>query len=507
MNNVVPIKRALISVSDKSGLAQLVSALSTAQVEIVSTGSTAATIRELGATVTEVSQVTQFAEMLDGRVKTLHPNIHAGILADKTNASHLAQLTSAGIAPFDLVVVNLYPFEKTIAADAEFAESIENIDIGGPAMVRAAAKNFNSVAVVTDPSQYELVIAQVKSGGFSYQVRLELAKAAFAHTAKYDSAIATWLAKSDMGFVSLVGTKSQDLRYGENPQQPAALYRSSAQGIAGASQLQGKELSFNNLVDADAAWRAAHEHQGPTVAIIKHTNPCGLATAETISAAYQKAHECDPVSAFGAVIATNREVDEDFAILNAEIFTEVIAAPSFSPAALAKFANRKNLRLLQVTTGADDFEIKQISGGFLVQHTDNFNSEGDHGANWKLVSGNPASTEVLADLAFAWRSVRAVKSNAIVLAKNSATVGIGMGQVNRVDSVRLAVSRAGERASGAVAASDAFFPFADGVAELIAAGVTAIVQPGGSMRDEEVIAAATAAGITMYLTGVRHFWH
>ncbi len=365
MNNVLPIKRALISVSDKSGLAQLVSALSSAQVEIVSTGSTAATIRDLGATVTEVSQVTQFTEMLDGRVKTLHPNIHAGILADKTNASHLAQLSSAGISTFDLVVVNLYPFEKTIAAGAEFAESIENIDIGGPAMVRAAAKNFYSVAVVTDPAQYGLVIAQLESGGFSYQVRLELAKAAFAHTAKYDSAIASWLAKSDMGFVNLVGTKSQDLRYGENPQQPAALYRSSAQGIAGASQIQGKELSFNNLVDADAAWRAAHEHQGPTVAIIKHTNPCGLATAETISAAYQKAHECDPVSAFGAVIATNREVDEDFAILNSEIFTEVIAAPSFSPAALAKFANRKNLRLLQVTPGADEFEIKQISGGFL----------------------------------------------------------------------------------------------------------------------------------------------
>ena len=507
MTDLLPIKRALISVSDKSGLAELVTALISAKVEIVSTGSTAAKIRELGAAVTDVSKVTNFAEMLDGRVKTLHPNIHAGILADKSNSSHLAQLQSAGIATFDLVVVNLYPFTQTIAAGADFATAIENIDIGGPAMVRAAAKNFNSIAVVTDPSQYELVIAQLSGGGFSYDSRLELAKAAFVHTAKYDSAIATWLTKAEMGFVSLVGSKTQDLRYGENPQQHAALYQSSNDGIAGARQLQGKELSFNNLVDADAAWRAAQEHLEPTVAIIKHTNPCGLATAETITAAYLKAHDCDPISAFGAVIATNREVDEEFANHNADIFTEVIAAPSFSTAALEKFASRKNLRLLQVTAGADPIEIKQISGGFLVQQPDHFQSPGDDQSNWKLVSGSAANDEVLADLQFAWRSVRAVKSNAIVLAKDLATVGIGMGQVNRVDSVRLAVSRAGDRAHGAVAASDAFFPFADGVSELIAAGVTAIVQPGGSVRDVEVIAAAAEAGITMYLTGVRHFWH
>jgi phosphoribosylaminoimidazolecarboxamide formyltransferase/IMP cyclohydrolase len=361
--------------------------------------------------------------------------------------------------------------------------------------------------VVTDPEQYGLVIEQLASGGFSYETRLDLAKAAFAHTAKYDSAIATWLTKSEMGFVSLVGSKTQDLRYGENPQQHAALYLTSNYGIAGAKQLQGKDLSFNNLVDADAAWRAAQAHLEPTVAIIKHTNPCGLATAKTIAAAYRKAHDCDPVSAFGAVIATNREVDEEFASLNSEIFTEVIAAPSFSTTALEIFANRKNLRLLQVTAGSDPIEIKQISGGFLVQQPDHFQSAGDESANWQLVSGSPATDLVLADLQFAWRSARAVKSNAIVLAKDLATVGIGMGQVNRVDSVRLAVSRAGDRAHGAVAASDAFFPFADGVSELIAAGVRAIVQPGGSVRDPEVIAAAAEAGITMYLTGVRHFWH
>jgi len=507
MTNLLPITRALISVSNKSGLAELVTALISAKVEIVSTGSTAAKIRELGAEVTDVSKVTNFAEMLDGRVKTLHPNIHAGILADKSNSSHLAQLQSADIAAFDLVVVNLYPFSQTIAAGADFATAIENIDIGGPAMVRAAAKNFNSIAVVTDPEQYGLVIEQLASGGFSYETRLDLAKAAFAHTAKYDSAIATWLTKSEMGFVSLVGSKTQDLRYGENPQQHAALYLTSNYGIAGAKQLQGKDLSFNNLVDADAAWRAAQAHLEPTVAIIKHTNPCGLATAKTIAAAYRKAHDCDPVSAFGAVIATNREVDEEFASLNSEIFTEVIAAPSFSTTALEIFANRKNLRLLQVTAGSDPIEIKQISGGFLVQQPDHFQSAGDESANWQLVSGSPATDLVLADLQFAWRSARAVKSNAIVLAKDLATVGIGMGQVNRVDSVRLAVSRAGDRAHGAVAASDAFFPFADGVSELIAAGVRAIVQPGGSVRDPEVIAAAAEAGITMYLTGVRHFWH
>jgi phosphoribosylaminoimidazolecarboxamide formyltransferase/IMP cyclohydrolase len=508
MTQLLPIRRALISVSNKSGIEQLVAKLRSSNVELVSTGSTAALIRELGHEVTEVAEITQVPEMLDGRVKTLHPNIHAGILADKTNPAHIAQLQQLGIAAFDLVVVNLYPFVETVASNADFATIIENIDIGGPAMVRAAAKNFNSIAVLTDPAQYELAIAAITAGGFDYETRLLLAKAAFSHTATYDSAIASWLAKSDLSFIALTGSKKQDLRYGENPQQRAAVYQSGSNtGIANAVQLQGKELSFNNLVDADAAWRAVQEHETPTVAIIKHTNPCGIATASVISEAYLNAHNCDPVSAFGSVIAANVEIDEQFAKQNAEIFTEVIVAPSFTPRALELFSARKNLRLLQVTAASEELEIKPISGGFLVQQVDGYKNSGDQIENWELVAGEKATAAQLQDLSFAWRSVRAVKSNAIVLVKNQATVGIGMGQVNRVDSVRLAVNRASDRASGAVAASDAFFPFADGVAELIAAGVSAIVQPGGSVRDAEVIAAAKAAGITMYLTGTRHFWH
>ena len=507
MNSTLIVKRALISVSDKSGLEILVPALSSAGIEMVSTGSTAARIRELGGAVIEVAEVTNSAEMLDGRVKTLHPRIHAGILAAKDNPKHLSQLADQKIAPFDLVVVNLYPFTKTVAAEADHAEIIENIDIGGPTLIRAAAKNFSSVAVVTSPSQYSMVITALQNGGFSYDLRAELAKLAFIHTATYDNAIANWMSRDDGSYVSISGNKKQSLRYGENPQQSATLYQSTSGGIASAIQLQGKELSFNNLVDADAALRAVSDHLEATVAIIKHTNPCGIATAGSIAAAYQRAHDCDPVSAFGSVIAANREIDETFAELNAEIFTEVIVAPSYSLAALEIFSSRKNLRLLQVNTTGENLDIKMISGGFLAQNFDNFDSPGDDPSNWELVSGAPASALVLADLQFAWRSVRAVKSNAIVLAKSGATVGIGMGQVNRVDSVRLAISRAGDRATNSVAASDAFFPFADGVVELIAAGVSAIVQPGGSVRDEEVIAAANAAGVTMYLTGVRHFWH
>ncbi len=508
MAKLLPIKRALISVSDKSELAALIELLRNANVEIISTGSTAARIRELGHAVTEVAEVTKVAEMLDGRVKTLHPNIHGGLLADKGNQEHLAQLANLNIQPFDLLVVNLYPFIETVAQGANFETVIENIDIGGPAMIRAAAKNFNSIAVLTNPNQYSLVEAALNSGGFNYETRLQLAKAAFSHTAIYDSAIATWLASEDLSFAGLIGVKAQDLRYGENPQQSAALYRSAGGvGIANAVQLQGKELSFNNLVDADAAWRAVAEHDGSAVAIIKHTNPCGIATDDSLVAAYLKAHQCDPVSAFGSVIAANSEINEDFAISNAEIFTEVIVAPSFSPQALTLFAKRKNLRLLKVSPAPLTPEFKQISGGFLVQQVDSYSNREDEVQNWKLVAGAPASATQLKDLAFAWRSVRAVKSNAIVLVADQATVGIGMGQVNRVDSVRLAVRRADQRAIGAVAASDAFFPFADGVTELITAGVVAIVQPGGSVRDAEVIAAAQAAGITMYLTGIRHFWH
>ena len=508
MVNLLPIKRALISVSDKSELADLVKLLRSAGVELVSTGSTAAMIRELGHEVTEVAEVTKVAEMLDGRVKTLHPNIHGGLLADKDNQAHLAQLAQLNIQPFDLLVVNLYPFIQTVAQGADFETVIENIDIGGPAMIRAAAKNFNSIAVLTNPDQYSLVEAALSNGGFDYETRLQLAKTAFSHTAIYDSAIASWLAGADLSFAGLVGVKAADLRYGENTQQSAALYRAAGGvGIANAIQLQGKELSFNNLVDADAAWRAVAEHEGTTVAIIKHTNPCGIATDNSLAAAYLKAHQCDPVSAFGSVIAANIEIDEEFAISNAEIFTEVIVAPSFSAKALALFAKRKNLRLLKISTAPLTPEFKQISGGFLVQQVDSYSNIEDEVQNWKLVAGAPASAAQLKDLNFAWRSVRAVKSNAIVLAANQATVGIGMGQVNRVDSVRLAVSRASQRAVGAVAASDAFFPFADGVTELIEAGVVAIVHPGGSVRDAEVIVAAQAAGITMYLTGIRHFWH
>lgn len=504
---MMPIKRALVSVSNKSGLDKLVTALADAGVEIVSTGSTAATIKDLGISVTEVATVTQVPEMLDGRVKTLHPNIHGGILADKSNPDHLAQLADLGIEPFDLLVVNLYPFQQTVAAGKDFETTIENIDIGGPAMVRAAAKNFNSIAVVTSPDQYDLVLQALTAGGFTAETKLELAKAAFIHTATYDAAIAKWLTKSDQQFLSLSGSKTQDLRYGENPQQRAAVYRTDQGGIAAAAQLQGKDLSFNNLVDADAAWRAALDHDQPAVAIIKHANPCGIAVADQLSEAYLKAHNCDPVSAFGGVIATNRIIDEDFARQNIEIFTEVIVAPDFTPSALQIFASKKNLRLLKVEPIDQHLEIKQISGGFLAQQLDSYQNSADQSVNWKLVSGQPALAEQLRDLEFAWRVIRAVKSNAIVLAKDLGTVGVGMGQVNRVDSVRLAITRAAERAAGSVAASDAFFPFADGVVELIQAGVSAIVQPGGSVRDQEVIDAAKAANVTMYFTGIRHFWH
>jgi len=507
MISKLTIKRALISVSDKADLEKLVTRLAELGVELISTGNTAKIIRELGYPVTEVSELTQVPEMLDGRVKTLHPKIHAGILADKSNPKHLAQLAEFGIATFDLVVINLYPFEQTVAKGADFATSIENIDIGGPAMVRGAAKNFASIAVVTNPKQYQFVLEDLVDGAIDYETRVRLAKEAFAHTANYDQTVASWFVNPDQEQLFVSGVKVQDLRYGENPQQKATLYRTSAVGIAAAKQLQGKELSFNNFVDADAAWRAVNDHLLPTVAIIKHTNPSGIASANSIYEAYKKAHECDPVSAFGSVIASNFEIDESFATANVDIFTEVIVSPKFSKEALNIFSTKKNLRLLQVDSSAEESEFKFITGGFLKQETDSYHNLGDQPENWKLVSGEVATDEQLQDLSFAWRCVRAVKSNAIILARGLSTVGIGMGQVNRVDSVRLAVSRAGNRVTGTVAASDAFFPFEDGVKELIAAGVKAIVQPGGSVKDAEVIEAAQQAGITMYLTGVRHFWH
>ncbi|MFM2411779.1 MAG: bifunctional phosphoribosylaminoimidazolecarboxamide formyltransferase/IMP cyclohydrolase [Actinomycetota bacterium] len=510
----IQIRRALISVSDKSGLIELASALSTAGVALVSTGSTCQTIRDAGFAVQEVSEVTGFPESLDGRVKTLHPAIHGGILADLRYDSHVTQLSELGIEPFDLIVVNLYPFAATVASGAPAETVIENVDIGGPAMVRASAKNHNNVAIVVDPADYGQIVESIAVGGTTLEHRRVLAGKAFAHTAGYDSAVATWMQNEfphdESGFspaLRVAADKLDTLRYGENSHQAAALYGTpGAVGIAQATQLHGKEMSYNNFVDADAALRAAFDHERPAVAIIKHANPCGIAVAEDIATAHARAHACDPVSAFGGVIAANRVITKAAAESIVEIFTEVIVAPGFEPAALEVFTAKKNLRLLQLPEAyaPEGREIRQISGGFLVQHADRHFAPS---LEWTLVTGEPAGPETIADLEFAWRACRAVKSNAILLAKDGASVGVGMGQVNRVDSCHLAVSRAGDRAKGSVAASDAFFPFADGLQVLLDAGVTAVVQPGGSVRDEEVIEAAKAAGVTMYFTGERHFFH
>lgn len=524
------IRRALISVYDKTGLEDLARALFDANVEIVSTGSTAARIAELGIPVTPVDQLTGFPECLEGRVKTLHPHVHAGILADTRKPDHCAQLADLGVAPFELVVVNLYPFSETVASGADFDACVEQIDIGGPSMVRAAAKNHPSVAVVVDPARYGDVAAALAAGGFTLAERTSLAVAAFQHTAAYDVAVATWLGEQQItqtfddkpaGFPQWRGNTyelSHELRYGENPHQAAALYvgqSAAGAGLAQAMQLHGKEMSYNNYTDADAAWRAAWDHDRPCVAIIKHANPCGIAVSEqSIAAAHQAAHACDPVSAYGGVIAANREVTVEMANQVAGIFTEVIIAPSYEEGAVAVLSAKKNLRVLQAPRPAEQkFESREISGGVLVQQRDLLTAAGDNPDTWKLVAGPAASPELLRELEFAWRAVRAVKSNAILLAKDGATVGVGMGQVNRVDAAKLAVERANtlagdeQRAVGSVAASDAFFPFADGFEILAAAGVTAVVQPGGSIRDDEVIAAAEKAGVTMYLTGARHFAH
>jgi len=513
--DVIPIRRALISVSDKTGLLELAAALAGAGVEIVSTGSTAKTIAEAGYAVTEVSQVTGFQETLDGRVKTLHPSIHAGILADLRLAAHESQLTELGIAPFELVVVNLYPFVETVASGATGDAAIEQIDIGGPAMVRAAAKNHANVAIVVSPDSYDQVKKAVLFGGTNLAQRQRLAGEAFAHTAAYDTAVASFFAANvgiraqhRLDTFEVSATLKETLRYGENSHQSAALYtRTDGAGIAQATQLHGKEMSYNNYVDADAALRAAYDFSEPAVAIIKHAQPCGIAVADDIAAAHLAAHECDPVSAFGGVIAANRTVTVAMAERVKDIFTEVVIAPGFEPAALELLSAKKNVRLLQLPEGyhREPQEFKQVSGGVLVQQPDVFDDFSS--AGWSLVSGEAADAATLADLEFAWRAVRSVKSNAILLAQHGASVGVGMGQVNRVDSCRLAVSRAGERAKGSVAASDAFFPFADGPGILIDAGVRAIVQPGGSMRDDETVAAAQAAGVTMYFTGERHFFH
>lgn len=606
----IPIKRALVSVWDKTGLEELAAALVEAGVQIISTGSTAKKIAAAGLPVTPVEDVTGFPECLEGRVKTLHPHIHAGILADRRKPDHVKQLQELQVEPIDLVVCNLYPFEDTVASGADFDACVEQIDIGGPSMVRAAAKNHPSVAVVTAPFMYPHVIEAVQNGGFDLRERRILASQAFAHTAEYDAAIATWFddqithfameaigaeldpdATGDNGadalpeWVEMSGDRDTSLRYGENPHQAAALYIDMdalaakvaeggpdsdcmcpecaphpdladvalcdsigadetivpAPGIANAIQLHGKEMSFNNYTDGDAAIRAAYDHAEPCVAIIKHANPCGIAVAADVATAHRKAHACDPVSAFGGVIAVNRPVTVELAKQIAPIFTEVVLAPSYEPGAVTALAAKKNVRVLKVTPpdrGA--LEIRQISGGYLAQQRDDVAESGDRPSGWTKVCGPDVDEATLHDLEFAWQTIRATKSNAILLAHDGATVGIGMGQVNRVDSCKLAVERANtlggretgdaaasaqsdvaggaraddlavaappERARGAVAASDAFFPFADGPQILIDAGVKAIVQPGGSIRDQETIDVCEKAGVTMFTTGVRHFFH
>jgi len=513
-----PIRRALISVYDKSRLEELAAALVEAGVTLVSTGSTAARIKAVGHDVTPVEDVTGFPECLDGRVKTLHPHIHAGLLADRQRESHREQLSELGIEAFDLVISNLYPFSETVSSGASPEQCIEQIDIGGPSMVRAAAKNFASVAVITSPAQYDELLAALPAGGFTLHQRQRLAAEAFAATATYDVAVAKWFAEqfaAEPGeawpeFAGFIVRRQAVLRYGENSHQPAALYAdpSDEPGLAQAKQMHGKQMSFNNYIDAAAAHRAAYDFDEPAVAIIKHANPCGIAVGRDVADAHAKAHACDPTSAYGGVIAANREVTVAMAEQVAEVFTEVVVAPDFEDAALEVLTRKKNLRILRAAPppGAT-LEWRPITGGALVQVADRFQADGDAPKSWRLVSGEALDEVSMRDLAFAWRACRAVKSNAVLLASAGATVGVGMGQVNRVDSARLAVARAGDRAAASVAASDAFFPFADGLQVLLEAGVRAVVQPGGSVRDEEVIATARAAGAAMYFTGARHFAH
>jgi phosphoribosylaminoimidazolecarboxamide formyltransferase/IMP cyclohydrolase len=530
------IRRALISVSDKSGLENLGAALQAAGVEILSTGGSAKALAAAGIAVTEVADVTGFPEIMDGRVKTLHPKIHGGILARRDTAAHLEAMEAHGIGPIDLVVINLYPFEATRDSGADFATCVENIDIGGPAMVRAAAKNQDFVTVVTDPGSYAALIAELdaQDGATSLALRRRLAAEAFAHTARYDALIADYLGaqRADtqaMRFpddLIIPARRDMNLRYGENPHQEAAFYRwgPPRAGVAGARQVQGKALSYNNLNDTDAAFEliADLHHLNPekaAVAIIKHANPCGVAQAETLEEAYAKALACDPVSAFGGIIATNRELDGRAAARMIEIFSEVIIAPAVSPEAAAEIARKKNLRLL-VTGGLPDAEapgwlVRTLSGGLLVQDRD---SGLTGAANLRTVTKRSPSAAEVADLLFAFRVAKHVKSNAIVFARGGATLGVGAGQMSRVDSARIAHWKAKEAAAkagiaesqataGCVVASDAFFPLADGLQAAIAAGATAVIQPGGSMRDDEVIAAADQAGLAMVFTGKRHFRH
>jgi len=522
----IPIRRALVSVYDKTGLEDLARALHEAGAEIVSTGSTAKTIEQIGIPVTKVEDLTGFPECLDGRVKTLHPKVHAGLLADMANPAHEQQLKDLGIEAFQLLVSNLYPFEQTVASGAKDGEVIEQIDIGGPAMVRAASKNHASVAVVTSPIQYAETRNALAAGGFTVEERRRLAATAFAHTAAYDAAVASWFASAyapdetarETGWpdvTAAVWERKDVLSYGENPHQRAALYFSRTgaadSGIASADVLHGKAMSYNNYVDGDAARRAAYDFAEPCVAIIKHSNPCGIAIGTDIADAYAKALACDPMSAYGGVVAANGPVTGAMAQSMLDSSADVVIAPDYDAEALKIITGRwKNVRLLRcapVARPAGSTEFRQVSGGLLMQSADQIDAPGDDPARWELKAGAAADAATLADLAFAWRACRAVKSNAILLASGGASVGVGMGQVNRVDSARLAVARAGNRAAGSVAASDAYFPFPDGFEILAEAGVRAVAEPGGSIRDGLVIEAARAAGVTLYFTGVRHFYH
>ncbi|MEQ8508053.1 MAG: bifunctional phosphoribosylaminoimidazolecarboxamide formyltransferase/IMP cyclohydrolase [Rhodospirillaceae bacterium] len=520
------VRRALLSVSDKSGLVEFAKFLAEKGVELVSTGGTAKAIAEAGLAVREVSDLTGFPEMLDGRVKTLHPNVHGGLLGVRGNAEHEATMAEHHISAIDLIVVNLYPFEKTVAAGSDFATCIENIDIGGPAMIRSAAKNHAGVAVVVDPQDYAQVKADMiaNDGAVSEDLRTILAARAFSRTAAYDSAISTWFA-DQLGetfprWLSTTGTKKQDLRYGENPHQEAALYLTgdSRPGVATAQQVQGKELSYNNINDTDAAFELVAEFEQPAVAIIKHANPCGVAVAGDCLSAYAKALACDPVSAFGGIVALNRPLDEALALKITELFTEVVIAPEADDAAKKVFSKKKNLRLL-LTGSMPDVSaparmIKPVAGGLLAQTKDTGHIRS---GDLKVVTAIKPSEHQIDDMLFAFTIAKHVKSNTIVYAKNGATVGIGAGQMSRVDSARIAAAKARDAAAeagldtpatvGSVVASDAFFPFTDGLLAAVEAGATAVIQPGGSIRDDEVIAAADEKGLAMVFTGMRHFRH
>jgi phosphoribosylaminoimidazolecarboxamide formyltransferase/IMP cyclohydrolase len=518
------IRRALLSVTDKTGLVELARVLSGFGVELVSTGGTARALRDAGLAVRDISDLTGFPEMLDGRVKTLHPRVHGGLLYIRGNSEHEAAVAAHGIQPIDMVVVNLYAFEKTAAQPGvAFGHLIENIDIGGPSMVRSAAKNFDDVAIVTRAADYPALIEEMKNsdGALSRETRWRLARQAFATTAAYDSAIASTLdqigdapepensasldAKTFPNTLRINFPLAQSLRYGENPHQRAALYSdSSGLGVAGATQLQGKELSFNNLVDLDACWELAQEFDEPAVIIVKHTNPCGAATGKNVNEAYQKALASDPVSAFGGVIGINREVDSAAAEEIAKLFVEAIAAPSFTPDARDRFAAKKNLRLVEVRSAPPRPVVKHVSGGLLLQDADTIRVQEDE---LKVVTWRPPTAEELRNLLFAWRVCKHVKSNAIVYARDGQTVGIGAGQMSRVDAARFGAQKAVLTLEGTVAASDAFFPFPDGLEAVAAAGATAVIQPGGSVKDQDVIAAADKLGISMVFTGIRHFRH